>query len=105
MSTLNEAANADGPVLHNVYFEGKVQSLALETERGRATVGVMKNGTYQFSTSTIEHIVIISGTMNTKLSGEDWKAHQPNESFSVDAGVVFDIICDTDVAYICYYQE
>ena len=25
---------------HNVYFEGKVQSLTMETDQGRATVGV-----------------------------------------------------------------
>lgn len=103
MSTSNNAAETNVQVKHNVYFEGKVQSLGLETERGQATIGVMKKGSYQFSTSSPEKMVVISGEMNIKLDGQEWKKYNQNESFDVAANAIFDIICDTDVAYICYY--
>lgn len=88
---------------HNVYFEGKVQSLGLETEQGKATLGVMKKGTYEFSTSSPERMVVVSGIMNVKLPDVSWKKYLENDEFSVDANTTFGIICDTDVAYICYY--
>jgi len=49
---------------HNVYFEGKVQSLSLSTEQGRATVGVITPGKYAFKTSTQERMVVISGNLH-----------------------------------------
>ncbi|SEW32635.1 pyrimidine/purine nucleoside phosphorylase [Chitinophaga arvensicola] len=97
MSTLNST------VAHNSYFEGKVQSLVLSTEKGPATVGVMKKGDYRFSTSVTEHMVIISGSLTVKLPEGDWKTYQQQESFDVAAGVAFDVSCTEDVAYICYY--
>ncbi|MHB8209165.1 pyrimidine/purine nucleoside phosphorylase [Mucilaginibacter sp.] len=97
MSDLNNT------VKHNSYFEGKVQSLGLDTEIGHATVGVMKKGTYQFSTSTVETIIVVSGIMNIKLADGEWTKYAEREKFEVPANSKFDILCDTDVAYICYY--
>jgi purine/pyrimidine-nucleoside phosphorylase len=91
------------PVSHNSYFEGMVQSLGLETEKGRATLGVMKKGVYQFDTSTQETIIFIEGTVSTKLPGGEWQNHQKLDTLIAPAGIVFDINCETDVAYICYY--
>lgn len=90
-------------VKHNSYFDGKVQSLGLDTEKGHATVGVMKKGTYQFSTSSVETIIVIAGTMNIKLADSEWTKYAEQEKFEVSANSKFDIVCDTDVAYICYY--
>jgi uncharacterized protein YaiE (UPF0345 family) len=90
-------------VSHNTYFEGKVQSLGLDTDKGHATVGVMKKGTYQFSTSTVETIIVVSGIMDIKLHEGQWTKYAEQEKFEVPANSKFDIICDTDVAYICYY--
>ena len=81
-----------------------VQSLGLQTEKGRATLGVMKKGTYQFDTSTQETIIFIEGTVSTKLPGGEWQNHQKLDTLIAPAGIVFDINCETDVAYICYYQ-
>lgn len=92
-----------GTVSHNVYFDGKVQSLGLETDKGKATLGVMKKGTYRFSASTPEKMIVISGVMNIKLQEGDWTKYTNKGEFDVLAGTSFDIICDTDVAYICYY--
>jgi uncharacterized protein YaiE (UPF0345 family) len=91
-------------ISHNVYFDGKVQSLGIQTENGPATVGVMKKGTYVFNTSSPETMVIISGSMSTKLSGGEWLTHKKDGKFEVAANSSFEVKCDTDVAYICYYH-
>jgi uncharacterized protein YaiE (UPF0345 family) len=90
-------------IAHNVYFEGKVQSLGLETANGKATVGVMKPGTYRFSTSSAEKMVVVAGTMDIKLADSEWQKFTDGQQFDVAANSAFDIICDADVAYICYY--
>jgi purine/pyrimidine-nucleoside phosphorylase len=100
---MSNSSNANTPVSHNTYFEGMVQSLGLETETGRATLGVMKKGAYQFDTSTQETIIFIEGTVSTKLPGGEWQNHQKLDTLIAPAGIVFDINCETDVAYICYY--
>lgn len=103
MSNSDHSSEHNKLVSHNVYFEGKVQSLGLETLKGKATVGVMKKGTYTFSASSPEEMVIVSGMMQVKLNGGSFKAYNEYENFHVAAGTSFDIICDDDVAYICYY--
>jgi len=90
-------------VAHNTYFDGKVQSLGLDTDKGHATVGVMKKGTYQFSTSTVETIIVVSGIMDIKLPEGEWTKYVEREKFEIPANSKFDIICDADAAYICYY--
>ena len=101
---MSNSSQSNEVVSHNTYFGGKVQSLGLETGKGRATLGVMKKGTYQFDTSTQETIVFIEGTVSTKLPGAEWKKHNKLDTLVAPAGIVFDINCETDVAYICYYQ-
>lgn len=91
-------------IKHNVYFEGKVQSLGLSTVDGKATVGIMKQGAYQFSTSSAEKMIVIAGILNVSLDGTSWKKYQANEEFDVAANAKFDVACDADVAYICYYE-
>jgi len=89
---------------HNVYFEGKVQSLGLTTAEGPATVGVISPGEFTFSTSTEERMVITSGTLKVKLPGKDWMAMKKNTEFIVPAKASFDVETDADVSYICYYK-
>lgn len=95
--------SADESVSHNVYFEGKVQSLGLDTAKGKATLGVMKKGTYTFSTSSPEKMVVIAGVMDVKLPGETLQRYAEQEEFDVAAGTSFDVVCEADVAYLCYY--
>ena len=91
-------------IAHNVYFEGKVQSLGVQTEKGKATVGVMKKGTYTFSTSSPEEMVVISGILNVKLAGRnEFTAYHASDKFNVEANSSFNVSCDDDVAYLCYY--
>lgn len=90
-------------ISHNTYFGGNVQSLGLETVKGKATVGVMKKGSYTFSASTPEKMVVISGMMDVKLQDKAFRKYSEQEEFDVEAGTSFDVVCDTDVAYLCYY--
>jgi purine/pyrimidine-nucleoside phosphorylase len=89
---------------HNVYFDGKVQSLSLETEHGRATVGVITPGKYTFSTSTQERMVLTSGGLTVTLSEGERKLIGPNQEFVVEANASFDVEATHDVSYICYYK-
>jgi uncharacterized protein YaiE (UPF0345 family) len=88
---------------HNSYFEGKVQSLAITTPEGRATVGVIEPGSYNFGTDSEEHMTIIAGSAKVKLPGGDWRTFGKGETFIVPPKSSFDIEAAADVAYICYY--
>ena len=90
-------------ISHNVYFEGKVQSLALETDQGKATLGVMKKGSYEFATSSPERMVVVSGVLNVRLPESSWVKYYTHDEFRVEANTSFEVSCDSDVAYICYY--
>jgi len=45
----------------NEYFDGKVKSLAFQTETLPATVGVMAPGDYVFNTGDKEKMTVVSG--------------------------------------------
>lgn len=101
MSNENNATTETVP--HNVYFDGKVQSLGLQSTSGKATLGVMKKGNYTFSTTSAEKMVVISGTMEVALPDNDFKKYEAQDAFEVQAGSSFEVKCEADVAYICYY--
>jgi uncharacterized protein YaiE (UPF0345 family) len=101
MSDLTTPAE-EAAIPHNEYFEGKVQSLGLLTGKGKATVGVMKKGNYRFSASAPEKMVIVAGEASVNYQDTD-HTYTAGHSFDVAAGTAFDITCEGDVAYICYY--
>jgi uncharacterized protein YaiE (UPF0345 family) len=89
----------------NEYFDGNVLSIALEASEGRATVGVMAAGEYEFGTSTIEVMTVISGKLAIQLPGEtEWKDNKKFESFVVEKGVKFKVKADEDTPYLCVYK-
>jgi purine/pyrimidine-nucleoside phosphorylase len=104
MSRSDSSLDIKDNVSHNVYFGGKVQSLGIETEKGRATVGVIKKGIYEFNTASPETMVIISGNLSAKLSGGDWLTYKKDDAFEIAANTSFEVKCEADVAYICYYN-
>jgi len=89
---------------HNEYFEGKVQSLSLNSVSGKATIGVITPGKYAFSTATEERMVITTGTLNVKLPNEEWTLFETNQEFIVQANVTFEVEASQDVSYVCYYS-
>ncbi len=89
----------------NEYFDGKVKSLAFQTAGGPATVGVMAPGEYEFGTSTVEVMRVVSGRLTVKLPGSgDWKDYGEGDVFTVEAGKKFQLRVAADAAYLCLYK-
>jgi hypothetical protein len=89
----------------NEYFDGKVKSLAFRTAEGPATIGIMAPGEYEFGTSTVEVMTVVSGTLTVRLPGnEAWKDYKAGESFTVGAGQKFQLKVAADAAYHCLYR-
>jgi len=89
----------------NEYFDGKVKSLAFKTANGPATVGVMAAGDYEFGTSTLEIMTVVSGTLTVKLPGSEvWKDYKAGASFTVEADKKFQLKVAADAAYLCLYR-
>jgi purine/pyrimidine-nucleoside phosphorylase len=77
------------------YFDGKVKSLAFQTAEGPATIGVMAPGDYEFGTSTVEIMAVVSGALTVKLPGsEAWTTYMAGDGLTVAA----------DAAYLCLYR-
>jgi purine/pyrimidine-nucleoside phosphorylase len=88
----------------NEYFDGKVKSIAFTTSGGPATMGVMAPGEYEFGTSTVEHMTVISGTMVVQLPDQqEWKEYKPFETFIVPKDKKFRLRIASDAAYLCLY--
>lgn len=88
---------------HNVYFEGRVQSLGLDTAEGYATVGVITPGRYTFTAAYEEHVTITSGLLRVRLPGPAWTAFTAPQTYVVPRGVCFEMEADADVSYLCRY--
>ena len=87
---------------NNEYFDGKVKSIAFQTETLPATVGVMAPGEYEFNTSQKETITVVSGALTVKLpNADEWNTYRQNDSFIVDAGRSFQLKVMVDTAYLC----
>ena len=88
----------------NEYFQGNVKSIGLTIDEGRATIGVMAPGDYEFGTSTIEVMKVVAGRLTVKLPGQSaWKDFGPGSEFRVDANVKFQLKVAVDTAYLCLY--
>ncbi len=90
----------------NEYFDGKVKSFAFESKtEGKATIGVMAEGEYEFGTATIEHMTVTAGEMHVLLPGEqEWKTFKPFETFIVDKDKSFKVRTEGDTSYRCLYK-
>lgn len=88
---------------HNVYFDGKVQSLGFANADGDATVGVIEPGTYSFSTSRPEEMFVVLGVLGYRLPGGDWGSVTTGQAFDVPAGVSFEVRAEASVAYRCRF--
>jgi uncharacterized protein YaiE (UPF0345 family) len=89
----------------NEYFGGKVKSLSFSTPEGPATIGVMAQGEYEFGTSCVEFMTVISGLLTVCLPDSDtWKEFGPNATFKVEANKKFRLKVAVDTAYLCLYR-
>lgn len=89
----------------NEYFDGKVKSIAFQTETLPATVGVMAPGEYEFGTSQKETMQVVSGALKVMLPGaSDWQVFSAGEKFEVAAQQKFQLQVSVDTAYLCLYE-
>ncbi|MFT6153388.1 MAG: hypothetical protein ACJA0E_000863 [Bermanella sp.] len=89
----------------NEYFDGKVKSIAFQTETLPATLGVMAPGDYEFGTNQYETMNVVSGALTVKLPGStEWATFKQGESFNVDANVSFNVKVEVATAYFCTYE-
>jgi uncharacterized protein YaiE (UPF0345 family) len=89
----------------NEYFDGKVKSLAFNNSEGTVTAGVMAPGEYEFGTSTIEYMTVVSGILTVLLPGEEeWKSFGPYETFIVEKNNSFKVKVEEETAYKCIYK-
>lgn len=89
----------------NEYFDGKVKSLAFESPMGPATIGVMAPGEYEFGTSTLEIMQVVSGKLTVKLPGrKTWRSYGPGKTFAVPARKKFQLKVAEESAYLCLYK-
>ncbi len=89
----------------NEYFEGKVTSLAFESPEGPVTIGVMAKGEYEFGTTSVEYMTVISGKMDVLFSGKnEWETFNENETFKVEKDTKFKVKMEKDIAYKCLYK-
>ena len=89
----------------NEYFDGNVKSIAFTTSESPATVGVMAPGEYEFGTSTVEYMTVVSGALIVKLPGSaDWQTFSKGDTFIVEKDKKFQLIVKEDTAYLCLYK-
>lgn len=90
----------------NEYFEGRVKSLAFNTETLPATVGVMAVGEYTFSTAAKEYMTVTSGRLTVQLPGQtNWQTFQSGETFEVPANASFQVKVEVESSYLCAYES
>jgi uncharacterized protein YaiE (UPF0345 family) len=85
---------------HNVYFEGKVQSLGFQIDGLGATVGVVDPGEYDFGPARRrEKIQVVIGfpTINGKVRG-------PGDQVEIEVGGEIKISVTSPVGYLCLYE-
>jgi uncharacterized protein YaiE (UPF0345 family) len=88
----------------NEYFEGKVKSIAFDTETLPATIGVMAVGDYEFGTSQFETMKVVTGALTVQLPDSDqWQTFAENEQFTVEANQKFKVQVKTNTVYLCTY--
>lgn len=89
----------------NEYFEGKVKSIGFSADGGKATVGVMVPGDYEFGTDSQEIMKVVSGCLTVKLPGETlWKDYLAGSEFTVAPRSKFQLKVAVDSAYLCLYR-
>jgi hypothetical protein len=89
----------------NEYFGGKVKSIGFKAGEYPATVGVIAPGEYEFGTSTVEIITVVSGKLSTMLpESNNWIEYGPGKSFTVPANKKFKVKAQGDTSYLCLYR-
>ena len=101
MSTIDNASIVKPA---NIYYNGKVTSRTINLSDGTTqSLGIMLPGEYTFGTSQAEIMEMLSGELDIRLPGEDWKTLNTPETFNVPANSSFDLKIKTVTDYCCSY--
>ncbi|KXJ53110.1 MAG: hypothetical protein ACJAZ4_000854 [Neptuniibacter pectenicola] len=88
----------------NEYFDGTVKSIGFTNTEGKATVGVMAPGEYEFGTSEDELMKVVSGELIVKLPDSDaFQSFPTGTEFNVAANQRFQLKVEQPTAYLCFY--
>ena len=88
----------------NIYYDGKVTSRTVEFADGSVkSLGIMLPGEYTFNTADREIMEMMSGELDVKLPGEEYKTLQTPDTFEVPANSSFDLKIKTVTDYCCSY--
>ena len=101
MSTIDNATIVKAA---NIYYDGKVTSRTVNLSDGSTqSLGIMMPGEYTFGTNEAEIMEMMSGELDIKLPGEEWKTLSTPETFNVPANSSFDLKIKTITDYCCSY--
>jgi len=101
MSTIENATIVKAA---NIYYDGKVTSRTVNLADGSTqSLGIMLPGEYTFGTNEAEIMEMMSGELEIKLPGEEWKTLSTPETFNVPANSSFDLKIKTPTDYCCSY--
>ncbi len=101
MSTIENATIVKAA---NIYYDGKVTSRTVNLSDGSTqSLGIMLPGEYTFGTSQAEIMEMLSGELDIRLPGEEWKTLSTPEIFNVPANSSFDLKIKTVTDYCCSY--
>lgn len=88
----------------NEYFNATVKSLGFENASGKATVGVMEAGEFEFGTGAPEKMTLISGKWEIKLPGETaFKPYAKGFAVSIPGDSKFQLKILEQSAYHCEF--
>ena len=89
----------------NEYFNGNVKSIGFKNTQCPATIGVIAPGEYEFGTSTVEIMTVITGKLAALLpDSAKWADYGTGKSFTVPANKKFKVKADEDASYLCLYR-
>jgi len=101
MSTIENATIVKAA---NIYYDGKVTSRTVNLSDGSTqSLGIMLPGEYTFGTNEAEIMEMLSGELDIKLPGEEWKTLNTPETFNVPANSSFDLKIKSVTDYCCSY--
>lgn len=88
----------------NEYFNGTVKSLGFENAAGKATVGIMEAGEFEFGTGAPEKMTLISGKWEIQLPGEaGFKSYAKGVTVNVPGNSKFQLKIAEQSAYLCEF--
>ncbi|MAW56544.1 MAG: pyrimidine/purine nucleoside phosphorylase [Oceanospirillales bacterium TMED33] len=89
----------------NSYFDDQVLSLGFDNSNGTSSVGVMAPGSYEFSTSQDERMVVLSGAIVVqRQSDPEPVLYSDGEEFDVPRDQSFSVEATEATAYLCEYS-